>query len=178
MLRIVVISSLFVAACDVGSIPGAVPDGGGGGGGDGSGNGDDVCVNAVTPAQPKHAHADDATSKRGQTCMAAGCHLNGNTGAGAPAFTFAGTVSTAADGATPKPGATIKVVFGTTTVPAVADEDGNFYSEQAITLPAKTLATSCPTLAPMVGLIVTGQGNCNSCHTTGAGATTTPMYVQ
>ncbi len=173
MLRIVVISSLFVAACDVGSIPGAGPDGGGG-----SGGGDDAttgngCVNAVTPAAPKHIHADDSTSKRGMACMAAGCHLAGG---GGPTFTFSGTVSTAADGTTPKPGATVKVVFGTTTIAAVADEDGNFYSTQTITLPAKTLATSCPTLAPMVGMIVTGGGNCNNCHTNGG--TTTPVFVQ
>jgi hypothetical protein len=176
MLRILVISSLFVAACDVGSIPGAVPDGGGGGGGDGSGSAEDVCVDAVTPAAAKHTHADDATSKRGQACMVGGCHLAGNTGAAAPEFTFAGTVSTAVDGATPKPGATVKVTFGSTTIASVTDEDGNFYSTQTITLPAKTIATSCPTLAPMVGLIVTGGGNCNNCHVTGG--TTTPMYVQ
>jgi hypothetical protein len=174
MLRIVVISTLFVAACDVGSIPGVGPDGGGGGGGDGSGSGNE-CVNAVTPAAPKHAHADDGTSKRGQACITPACHGTGGAG---PTFTFAGTVSTAADGATPKPGATIKVIFGATTIPSAADEDGNFYSTQTITLPAKTLATSCPTLAPMVGMIVTGGGNCNNCHKTGAGATTTPVYVQ
>lgn len=172
MLRIVVISSLFVAACDVGSIPGAGPDGGGGSGMiDGmEGNG---CVNAVTPAAPKHAHADGTGSKRGAACMQAGCHLTGGAG---PTFTFAGTVSTASDGTTPKPGATIKVESGGTTVAAVADEDGNFYSTQTITLPAKTLATSCPTVAPMVGMIVTGGGNCNNCHVNGG--TTLPVYVQ
>src|SRR6476661_4534004 len=94
MLRIVVISSLFVAACDVGSIPGIGPDSGGGGGDDGSGGGDQ-CVNAVTPAAPKHLHADDNTSKRGQACMQAGCHLTGGAG---PTFTFSGTISTAVDG--------------------------------------------------------------------------------
>jgi hypothetical protein len=174
MLRIVVISSLFVAACDVGSIPGAGPDGSVGGGADGSGSGNG-CVNAVTPAAPKHAHADDGTSKQGMACGAAGCHLAGGAG---PTFSFSGTVYTAADGATPKPGATIKVINGTTTIATVADEDGNFYSTQTITLPAKTLATSCPTLAPMVGMIVTGGGNCNNCHSKLSGATTTPVFVQ
>jgi hypothetical protein len=177
MLRIVVISSLFVAACDVGSIPGAGPDGGGGGGGDGSGSGSgNECVDAVTPAAAKHTHADGTGSKRGDACMAAGCHLTGNTGAGAPPFTFAGTVSTASDGNTPKPGATVKVIFASTTIASVADEDGNFYSTQTITLPAKTLATACPTIAPMASMIVAGGGNCNNCHTTGG--TTTPIYVE
>lgn len=180
MLRTVVISSLFLAACDVGAIPGAGPDGGGGGGMDGSGSGsnnDDVCVNAVTPAAPKHTHADDATSKKGQACTAAGCHLVASPGAGAPGFSFAGTVFTAADGATPKPGATIKVIAGGTTVSTVSDEDGNFYSTQTVTLPGKTLATSCPTLAPMVGqILASGGGNCNNCHVTGG--TTTPIFVQ
>lgn len=133
---------------------------------------DGECVNAVTPAAPKHAHADGTGSKRGTACMASGCHLAGG---GGPTFTFSGTVSTAADGNTPKPGATVKVEFGTTTIAAVADEDGNFYSTQTITLPAKTLATSCPTVAPMVGMIVTGGGNCNNCHINGG--TTTPIYV-
>jgi hypothetical protein len=175
MLRSVVISSLFVAACDVGSIPGAGPDGGGGGGnmdgsGSGSGNG---CVDAVTPAAPKHDHGGGAGSRRNEKCQMAGCHITGGAG---PPFTFSGTVSTASDGTTPKPGATVKVIFGTTTIAAVADEDGNFYSTQTITLPAKTLATSCPTVAPMVGMIVTGGGNCNNCHTNGG--TTLPIFVQ
>lgn len=173
MLRIVVISSLFVAACDVGSIPAAVPDGGGSGGGGQDGPAGNGCVDTVTPAALKHAHADGTGSKRNAACMQAGCHLAGGAG---PTFTFAGTVSTAPDGITPKPGATIKVEAGGTTISAVADEDGNFYSTQTITLPAKTLATACPTVAPMVGMIVTGGGNCNNCHVTGG--TTLPVYVQ
>lgn len=173
MVRILVISSLFLAACDVGEIPGAVPDGGGGGG-DGSGSdSNDVCVDTVTPANAAHAHADGSGSKRGMNCLMAGCHLTGGSG---PTFTFAGTVSTDATGGTPKPGATVKVIFGTTTVSAVSDADGNFYATQNITLPAKTLATACPTVAPMVGMIVTGGGACNNCHTNGG--TTTPIYVQ
>ena len=172
MLRTVVISTLFVAACDVGSIPGATPDGNGGGGGDGSGSGS-ACVDAVTPAAPKHIHADDSTSKRNKACITPACHGTGGAG---PMFTFAGTVSTAANGTTAKPGATVKVIFGSTTIAAAADEDGNFYSTQTITLPAKTLATSCPTIAPMSGMIVAGGGNCNNCHVTGG--TTTPVYVE
>jgi hypothetical protein len=174
-----VISSLFLAACDVGAIPGIGPDSGGGGGGDGSGsNTDDVCVNAVTPAAPKHTHADDGSSKQGQACTAAGCHLIASPGAGAPGFSFAGTVFTAIDAVTPKPGATIKVIAGGTTLTTVSDEDGNFYSTQTATLPGTTLATACPTLSPMVGQIqVSGGGNCNNCHTL-TGGTTTPIYVQ
>lgn len=173
MLRIVVISSLFLAACDVGEIPGATTDGGGGGGDSGgSGNG---CVDTVTPAAAPHSHADDQTPKTGQSCMQAGCHLTGGAG---PTFSFAGTVYTTPQATAPKPGATVKVEFNGTTVTAVSDEAGNFYSTQTITLPAKTLATACPTVAPMVGMIVTGGGNCNNCHSTQQGAQTLPVYVQ
>lgn len=173
MLRFVLFSSIFVAACEVGSIPGVTPDGSGGG--DTGGDNGTACIDAVTPAAPKHTHGDDGTSKRNQACQASGCHGASPTG---PAFTFSGTVSTAADGATPKPGATVRVIDGANVFTAVADEDGNFYSTQTITLPAKTNATACPTVAPMVGMIVAGGGNCNNCHSPNAGAITSPVYVQ
>lgn len=176
MLRIVAISSFLLGACDVGAIPGIGPDGNNNQVdmmGSGSG---DVCVDAVTPAAPKHVHADSGNSHRGEPCMAGGCHLTGNTGTGAPAFSISGTVSTASDGATPKPGATVKTTFGSNTIVSVADADGNFYSTQTVTYPAKTLATACPTLTPMVGQLQTGNGNCNNCHKTGG--TTTPIAVQ
>lgn len=105
--------------------------------------------------------------------MNAGCHLAGG---GATPFTFSGTVYADMAGTTPKPGATVKVIFGTTTVSAVADDAGNFYSTQNVTLPARTLGTACPTVAPMNGQIVTGGGNCNTCHRTGG--STAPIYVQ
>lgn len=170
MLRIVVISSLLFAACDVGEIPVDGTDGGNNVGGDG--NGGNGCVNTVTPAAAAHQHAGGGTNA-GQACINAGCHLAGG---GGPTFTFAGTVYTDSGATTPKPGATIKVEFGTTTVSAVSDDAGNFYSMQAITLPAKTLGTACPTVAPMVGMIVQGGGNCNNCHQ--IGGTTLPIYVQ
>lgn len=173
MLRTVVISSLILAACDVGEIPGAGGGGDGGGGGttDGTATGNG-CVDSVTPASPAHIHTDGGTSNAGQGCMNLGCHLAGGLG---PMFTFAGTVYADMAGTAPKPGATVKVEFGTTVISAVADTDGNFYSTQDITLPAKTLATACPTVAPMVGMIVTGGGNCNNCHRPGGEAV--PVYV-
>lgn len=177
MLRSVVICSFLLGACDVGAIPGIGPDGNNpmpDMSGSGSG---DVCVDAVTPAAAKHTHAASGNSRRGEACQSAGCHLNGNTGTGAPAFSFSGTISTASDGATPKPGATIKLIFGSTTIASVSDEDGNFYSTQTITPPGRTFATSCPTLTPMVGKITSnGDANCNNCHKTGG--TTTPMNLQ
>jgi hypothetical protein len=172
MLRIAVISSLLLAACDVGEIP----VGGGDGGnvdGMGSGNG---CVNAVTPAAAAHVHSAGAGggTNAGVACQASGCHGPSPVG---PPWTFSGTVYTDNTGTTPKPGATIKLTFGTTTLTAVSDDAGNFYGSQAITFPAKTLATSCPTVSPMVGMLSMGHGNCNNCHNNMTGATTKPIFV-
>jgi hypothetical protein len=173
MIRFVVISSLLVAGCEVGEVPGVVtPDGNNGGGGDGSGSGNG-CVDTVTPAAAPHSHATGGTSNKGQVCGMSGCHAAGG---GGPMFTLSGTVFTDSAGTTAKPGATIKVEFGGTTVTAVSDMDGNFYGTQTITFPAKTLGTACPTVAPMVGMVTAGGGNCNNCHRTGGAAS--PMYVQ
>lgn len=175
MRRIVVITSLLFA-CDVGQLPGVGPDASMGGG-DGSGSGSNACVDTVTPAAPAHLHAEGGTSNAGLGCMDAGCHLEGNLGADAPAYTFAGTVYTDATGTTPKAGATVWVDFNGTRVSAVSDAEGNFYSMTPIELPAQTSATACPLVLPMVGLIVTGGGNCNNCHKLGAGAQAVPVYV-
>jgi hypothetical protein len=171
MIRTVVISSLLLAACDVGEIPLDGTDGGNNAGGDSNGGGNG-CVDTVTPAAAAHDHGGGNTNA-GMACINAGCHLAGG---GGPTFTFAGTVYSDTGGTTAKPGVTIKVEFGATTVSAISDTAGNFYSMQAITLPAKTLATACPTVAPMVGQIVQGGGNCNNCHR--IGGTTLPVYVQ
>jgi len=163
-----------VAACDVGSIPGAGPDGGGGGNTDGSGSGSgNGCVDKAATIAPIHDHGGGNGSRRNEKCQMAGCHIAGGAG---PAFSFSGTVSTASDGATHDPGGPGKFSAATTRLAGTPEGDGNFSSTQTVTFPAKTLATVCPTVAPMVGMIVTGGGNCNNCHVTGG--TTLPIYVQ
>jgi hypothetical protein len=133
------------------------------------------CANPVTPVAPAHVHAAGGAGNGGQACQNGGCHAAGG---GGSTFSFSGTVYTDANATTPRQGATIKVAFGSTTLTVVSDAEGNFYGTQAIAFPAKTLGTSCPTVAPMVGYVVAGGGNCNSCHTKSSGAPTVPIFVQ
>lgn len=159
-----------LAACDVGSVLNAAPDGGGGG----TGSGSNGCINQASPPTA-HVHTAGGASNAGQTCIAVGCHLAGSLGTGANAFAFAGTLYTTTAATTPVTGATIEVVTGGATVTAISDPDGNFYGTGAVNFPANTLATSCPSLRPMIGQLTTGGGNCNNCHR--AGGTTTPMTL-
>jgi hypothetical protein len=176
MTRIVVILSVFLAAaCDVGEIPlnGNGTDGGGGQGDGGGGSGDAAgngCAAAVTPAPGIHPHAAQGnSSNQGLNCMAAGaCHGVGGAG---PTFTFAGTVFAATAGAAPNAGAQVRVKFGAMTLQAITDADGNFYSTQAVTYPATTNATKCPTVTAMVTPLGTGNGQCNTCHNRNGGST-------
>jgi len=179
MTRIAVIISLLVA-CDVGSVlPNGVgpgPDGGGGGSGDGGGS--NGCITAGTPQQA-HVHQSPVVagnpSNRGIDCMGAGCH---GVGGGGPPWAFAGTLSTAADGLTPNAGVTIVIHAGATTLKAISDTDGNFYSPLAVTFPANAQASKCPSVMSMSAQLATGQGGCNSCHTVTPPATTSPLYLQ
>src|SRR5258708_234928 len=100
MVRIVVILSLCLAACDVGDLPGL---GGDAGSGDGGGNG---CV-AVSATPPDGHH------NPGMGCMsAAQCHNTAlGLGVGAPAYTYGGTVFKP-DKTTPYAGAWIVVKLG------------------------------------------------------------------
>lgn len=156
-----------LASCDVGSVlPETGPDGGGSGSG---------CVNAATPG-PAHVHTAGGLSNAGQTCIAPGCHLEGNLGTGASIFGFAGTLYTSAAGTSVLSGATIQVKSGTQTLSAVSDADGNFIFRGSLTFPATTLATQCPSAIPMIAPLNTGGGNCNNCHR--PGGVTTPVYFQ
>lgn len=156
------------AACDVGS----VLDQNGTDGGNGSGS---ACVAAATPGGP-HVHAAGGTSNAGQTCIAGGCHLEGNLGTGATAFAFVGTLYTSPAATTVVTGATIQVKTAAETLTAVTDADGNFIFRGAVTFPATTLVTRCPSSIPMIAPLQSGGGNCNNCHR--PGGTTTPIYLQ
>jgi hypothetical protein len=161
---VLAVATIALGACDVGSVLG---DGGGG-----SGN----CVPAATPGGP-HTHLVGGTSNAGQACTAAACHLPGNTGTNATAYSFAGTLYTSAAATTTVSGATVKVTASGATLAAVSDADGNFYSAgNALTFPASTLATKCPSANMMLSQLATGGGNCNNCHQ--PGGATSPIFVQ
>lgn len=158
---------LSICSCDVGSV---LVEQNGGDGGNGS-----ACVAAATPG-PTHVHTAGGTSNAGQACIAPGCHLEGNLGTGATAFAFAGTLYTSSAATTIVAGATVRVVTAMAMPSAVTDLDGNFVFRGAVTFPATTLATQCPSLTPMIGPLQTGGGNCNNCHR--PGGTTAPIFLQ
>jgi hypothetical protein len=175
MRPIVVLCSLWFAACDVGSVlEHAGGDGGGSGSGSGSGSDDPAtaCGSAGQTAPAAHMHATGGTSNAGMPCLASGCH--GPTPSG-PAYSYAGTVYEA-DKTTPKPAATIFIFIGGKSTRLLSDMGGNFYAEPlsaaapSNTMAASTTATLCPTIQKMNGGLVGGGGNCNSssCHAAGA----------
>ncbi len=148
-----------LAACDVGEVPGP------GGGTDAPGAA--LCVDRGQVGAA-HLHAGNVTHA-GEGCIAVGCHLAGSLGAGAGAYTAAGTVYKA-DGTTPNGGAVVRVVMGSTTLKGFADDAGNFFITGAVTFPANTDTTACPDVTRMSGALTQGGGNCNggaACHQAG-----------
>lgn len=175
MLRIAVISSLILAACDVGEIPGTGPDGGGGGSDSGSNNVVCETINATPP---------DGNHNPGLGCRSnAGCH-NAGTGLGpnAPEWAYAGTIYKDQAGTMPYAGATIFVTLGGTTQKAISATNGNFWIEAALlpgpsaAMTGTTKASACPDTMPMATILSAGGGDCNNCHRS-SGGTTFPVYV-
>ncbi|HTL34668.1 MAG TPA: hypothetical protein VL326_16180 [Kofleriaceae bacterium] len=193
-LSIVMVSAAATAtftACDVGSViqNSTGTDGGNrmdtGGSGSGSGSSALCEQNATATAPDGHHNA-------GMSCIAANCHLTGQTGAGAPAYTYAGTLYTTAAGTTPMMGSTIfikmggtekKVITAGNSTPAGA---GNFWMTGAPAgiepptnaMTGNTKASDCSVAAmavPMSGALVQGGGNCNNCHRNGG--TTSPIHL-
>jgi hypothetical protein len=164
MIRTAIVSIfLAAAACDVGELPNLTGDGGGGGG-DGSGS----------DCEPISANIPSGHHNDGMACIVAGCHLPGNTGAGAPEWSYAGTVYKDPAGTMPYPGATIIITMGGMTQKIIAGDNGNFFiSPDQLAAPdnamtANTRGSACPTTRPMVGALTQGGGNCNNCHRPGA----------
>jgi hypothetical protein len=170
-MRAPVLLVALLAACDVGQIngpPGApgpdapasaidappgAPDGAPAMGGPDAAP--SACRNAVQTADSGHHNA-------GANCNVSGCHGGG----GGPVWTVAGTLYSSAAGGTPMTGATITVIDAKgATHDLVSALNGNFYTGQAIPLPAKVFASSCPTIATMTSSI--SLGSCNSCHVGG-----------
>ena len=185
MTRIAVILStlVFAAACDVGSVVSnnqGGPDGSVGGGGDTGGGSN---VGSGSNCTPVSANLPAAHHNAGQTCLTAGCHLIGNTGANAPAYAVGGTLYRDAQGTNPYAGATITVTVGGTKHTAVTASDGNFYITSALfttppsaAMTGTTNASACPSTNAMSGLLVDNGGNCNNCHKNGG--TTSPIFIQ
>src|SRR4051812_6334060 len=74
----------------------------------------DGSVDAVPDAficDPVSNSSPDGHHNPGQSCVAAGCHLTGQTGTNAPAFTYAGTLFTTRAGTTGFAGATIAITM-------------------------------------------------------------------
>jgi hypothetical protein len=164
MARIVVIFSLCLAACDVGELPGLTGDGGG----DADGNGCDPIAATIPPG-----HHNPPMTATG--CMsAAGCHsAQLGLGAGAPEYSYAGMLYKA-DKETPYGGATIVVKLGAALKKTVVADNGEFYMVPGVAgidpptnqMTATTSASGCPNVAPMVGALTQGGGDCNKggCH--------------
>ncbi len=176
MLRIAVISSLILAACDVGEIPGVGGGDAGSGGSDGSGSGSNCEVISASPPDGHH--------NPGMGCRsAAACH-NAQLGLGnqAPEYSVGGTIYKDAAGTMPYGGATVFVSVGGATKKTIAATNGNFWFVPAL-LPAPTAtatgttkASACPNTTAMAGTLGGGGGDCNSgsCHAAGAQG---PIFV-
>ena len=148
----------------------------------------DAAIDAV-PDAPPDAYCDalqtmnipDGHHNAGQTCLQAGCHLIGNTGAGAPEYSFAGTLYHDVNGSMPFGGATIEVSVSSQVHKLVTASNGNFFITSALAspptaaAPGTALASACPNTNTMAGQLVDNGGNCNNCHRTGG--TTTPLYL-
>lgn len=163
MIRIAVIFSLFVAACDVGSaLPngqGPTPDSAG------SGSAKMDAPGAVAPHNHTSPLQAGNPTNAGQGCLAANCHNVATHAANAPAFGFAGTVYTGPAASMGNPNIMVKV--GTLT--AVSDAAGNFYTyTTTVTYPVNTSAGS----SNMSGQINTGDCNSSGCHQFPGGAQT------
>jgi len=179
MTRIAVILAFAIAACDVGSV---VTNNQGGPDGSMMGGVDSPVGSNGSNCDPLATNNTDGHHNAGQTCLQSGCHLVGQTGAGAPEYSVAGTLWRDSGGASPYANATIEVTIGGTTHKLVTATNGNFFSPPALTpaptagSPGTTKASACPSTLPMSENLVDNGGNCNNCHRTGG--TTTPIYLQ
>ncbi len=180
MTRIAVILAFtFAAACDVGSV---VTNNQGGPDGSMMGTPDSPVGSNGSNCDAISQTPPDGHHNAGQSCLQSGCHLIGNTGGAAPAYSYAGTLYRDSAGTQAYPGATIEVVIGGQTHKIITATNGNFFLPPALApaptagSPGTTKASGCPSTTPMTGQLVDNGGNCNNCHRTGG--TTTPVYLQ
>jgi hypothetical protein len=170
---LVLLPSLFVAACGVGEYGMTMQMS------DGQNSTDDrdICVQRGTPGQAHNhavAGANPAGPRSGLGCLAAGgCH---GAQPGSSVFTVAGTAYKEMGGTTVTGGATVRLfVPGTkkSIAKTVTDDAGNFYLQSPVTFPSAGLEvdiTACgstPDIIPMVSPIRANEANCASsqaCH--------------
>jgi len=184
---VLLLSSLFVAACTVGDLPknggaDAAPGTDSGNGGIDSPINANGCVDRIVPPGGAHPHAGGVTHA-GEGCLLSGCHLANAPGAGAPGFQFAGTIYKPGAGKIPSTGVTIQVKSAAGVLATgVTDDAGNF-NILAGTLPnpfpATVSVTACPTKTAMVSTLAQGGGNCTSaaCHAGAAAGATLPVTI-
>lgn len=179
-------SATMFTACDVGSVINQQNSTGTDGGTKMDGNGSGSGSNTALCEPDATASAPDGHHNPGMSCVAAGCHLTGQLGTNAPAFTYAGTLYTTSAGTTPLGGATIFIKVGTTEKKVITASNGNFFMTGApagIDAPTNTVtgttkASDCAaaaTASSMSGALVQGGGNCNNCHRNGG--TTSPIHL-
>ncbi len=166
---------LVICACtgDITGGGGTPPNNPGGpdastGSGSGSGSGSNQMDAGVTLDAPAFACRNKVTTygsghhNAGQNCMSS-CHDHG--------FSLAGTLYSAVNGTTPQAGATITAIDANgATIDLVAQQNGNFYTTQAVAFPVSVTASECPTIAPMTSKVTSADGGCNKsgCHVAGA----------
>jgi hypothetical protein len=105
-------------------------------------------------------------------------------GAGAPEFSYAGTIYKDAAGTMPYAGATVLITIGGATKKMISATNGNFWAPPAlITAPSAAMAattkgSACPNTTPMGGSLTNAAGgDCNSAACHAPGSSQGPVYV-
>lgn len=161
MNKLALVALVFASACDVGSV---IASDGGGGGDDDTGG---TCPTGLT-GNGAHVHTAGGSANNGMDCLASGCHNQTSLGAGAPAFSYAGTLYNQAHTMT-VPNTRVIIKINGMEGHLTTDADGNFYDEQTLPDPSITMTAqvqACPGPVSMSGPLVAGGGSCNSsaCH--------------
>jgi len=109
-----------------------------------------ACIAAATPANLAKVH------NAGKDCIS--CHSNN------VPTTIAGTIY-GADGKTAVSGATVTITGSNgAIVKLVTASNGNFWSNSAVSFPAKVEVSKCPDTAKMTKTLTSGSCNASGCH--------------
>jgi hypothetical protein len=107
---------------------------------------------------------DSGHHNPGQDCQS-GCHDHG--------FYLSGTIYASANGGQAAPGVSITIIDADGNVgDTVSSVDGNFWATLPVTFPVTIIASSCPTVMPMVAKVSSADSHCNKggCHAASGGA--------
>ena len=191
MPKYLLLMTVLSAACSVGTYGESMDDGD-----DTMMGGDDrnLCATRGTSPAPYVHTSAPADTRAGMGCIQVACHLAGNTGPGAGAFAFAGTVYKDTGGTAPQLGVTVRLFPGTgntmkSVAKVLADTAGNFIIRDTTltAYPYNVDVTACGIdavamgIRPMTGTIQKAEANCNAgntCHqATPAPPPATPVYL-